>query len=186
MMRRDAQLPTGGNYCPCNPRESLLYQSARGHGDDLDVAGLSSEVECTPILKPEVGSVADPGISVNLNVPECNMLFPGMVGERKGVPELLQALAMPDFGCRSWHLTIAGNGDLEQYQALIEDAGLEKRIHLEGLVDKPRVREILLSSQIFVLPSRAEKQPLSVLEEMSCGLASFIFILRTAELAVAP
>jgi glycosyltransferase involved in cell wall biosynthesis len=116
-------------------------------------------------------SVADPGISANLNVPDCNMLFLGLVGERKGVPELLQALAMPDLRCRSWHLTIAGNGDLEKYQALIEDAALEQRIHLEGWVDKPRVRELLRSSQILVLPSRAENQPLSVLEGMSCGLA---------------
>ena len=116
-------------------------------------------------------AVADPGVSVNLSVPVCNILFLGAVGERKGVPELLNALAKPELKNRTWHLAIAGNGDLEKYREFVRNAGLEKHVHFEGWVDKPRVKELLLSSQILVLPSRAENQPLSVLEGMAHGLA---------------
>lgn len=116
-------------------------------------------------------AVADPGVSVNLRVPVCNMLFLGAVGERKGMPELLNALAMPDLKNRAWHLTVAGNGDLEEFKDFVRNAGLDTRVHFEGWVDAPRVRELLLGSQILVLPSRAENQPLSVLEGMAYGLA---------------
>lgn len=98
------------------------------------------------------------------------ILFLGRVGERKGVPELVEALgrlaANP-----GWRAVIAGDGDVAPMQEAARTAGVAERIQFTGWVGPDAVHDLLLSSDILVLPSHDENLPMSVIEGMGYGLA---------------
>lgn len=99
-----------------------------------------------------------------------NILFLGHVGPRKGVPELVRALAaLPR--TYPWRAVIAGNGAVEETRAEIERLGLSERVSLPGWVGPDKVRELLAASDIVVLPSYEENLPMSVIEGMAYGRA---------------
>lgn len=84
----------------------------------------------------------------------------------KQLTALVQAFAALD---ESWQLVIAGEGpERDAILAEAEKCGIEDRVHLPGLVDKPwRVVGLF---DIFALSSRSEQAPLSVVEAMAAGL----------------
>jgi glycosyltransferase involved in cell wall biosynthesis len=68
-------------------------------------------------------------------------------------------------------LHVAGRDtDDEQLQAMIENMSLGNRIFIHGELDKAGVRNLLYQCDAFVLASRSEVQPLSILEAMSTGM----------------
>lgn len=101
---------------------------------------------------------------------QVRILFLGRVGERKGVPELIEALgALPREG--GWRAIIAGDGDLDQSLARIADLGLQDKVTMPGWVGPEDVARLLAASDILVLPSYDENLPMSVIEAMANGLA---------------
>lgn len=99
------------------------------------------------------------------------MLFLGRVGHRKGIADLLEALAQPDSRALPWQLTVAGDGDVEEYERKARDLGLADRVRFTGWLGPDQVAAELNEADIFVLPSHAEGLPLAVLEAMAYGLA---------------
>ena len=68
-------------------------------------------------------------------------------------------------------LGIAGTGNEEEYlRNECETLGLEKHVTFYGWTDGKKKEELLLNSQLFVLPSYNEGLPIAVLESMSYGL----------------
>jgi glycosyltransferase involved in cell wall biosynthesis len=103
-----------------------------------------------------------------------HILFLGRLGARKGVPELLDALASPELKALSWTATIAGDGDVETYRTRGSELGLSERISFPGWVDSDQVTTLLEQANILVLPSHAENLPLSMLEGMAYGLCPIV------------
>ncbi len=101
----------------------------------------------------------------------CELLFLGRLSARKGVPELLQALASPSLKSRGWHATLAGDGPIDEFRQLAERFGISDRLHFPGWVDETEVRALCAKADILVLPSHAEGLAMAVLEAMSHGLA---------------
>jgi glycosyltransferase involved in cell wall biosynthesis len=67
------------------------------------------------------------------------------------------------------HLIMLGEGSLrEQLVAYIREHGLERRVHLLG--KRNEVPECLAASDVFVLSSNWEGNPLAVMEAMAAGL----------------
>ena len=99
-----------------------------------------------------------------------HLVFLGRLGPRKGVPELLDALADPRVRKREWRATLAGDGDVSHYRARAAELGLEGRITFPGWVDTAAVGELLADSHVLVLPSHAEGSPISVLEAFAAGI----------------
>ena len=98
------------------------------------------------------------------------ILFLGRVGPRKGVPQLVEALA----GIRdvpNWEAIIAGDGDVDQTQAEVTRLGLTDKVKLTGWVGPDEVARLLSTGDILVLPSFNENLPMSVIEGMAAGLA---------------
>lgn len=98
------------------------------------------------------------------------ILFLGEMGPRKGVPELIQALAMLPKG-DAWRATLAGNGAVKESAAEIARLGLDRNVTVRGWADPQEVDGLLRSADVLVLPSHHENLPMSVIEGMAYGLA---------------
>ncbi|HMR38822.1 MAG TPA: glycosyltransferase family 4 protein [Ignavibacteria bacterium] len=103
------------------------------------------------------------------------ILFVGGINERKGVHLLVDAFTR--IACSFPDLRLLIVGPTYKYdQNYVE--GLKEKVLKEDLKDKvifteksiSNVDEYMKSSDIFILPSRQEGFPISVIEAMSCGL----------------
>src|SRR5690606_25900584 len=90
------------------------------------------------------------------------ILFLGLVGHRKGVPELVSALGNEALRGLDWRAVIAGDGDIEPYLHAVDRHGLSGRVEFPGWVDSTQVEALLSQADILVLPSHAENLPLSM------------------------
>lgn len=99
-----------------------------------------------------------------------NVLFLGLVGERKGVFDLLPAFAAAVEPGLPLRLTLAGNGDVARAGEVVSALGLHGNVVLAGWVDGEQKRRLLESTDLYVLPSRSENLPMSVIEAMSYGV----------------
>jgi len=90
----------------------------------------------------------------------------GTVGERKNQRLIVDALATseaPDTFC-----VFVGDGETAGLAAAIRDAGLTEHCRIHGY--SAAARRIAAAADVFVLPSRNEGQPLSVLEAFADGV----------------
>ncbi len=101
----------------------------------------------------------------------CHLLFLGHLSARKGVPELLQALASPTMKHLRWRATLAGGGPIDEFRNLAEDLGIVERLSFPGWLDQVGVSALCADADVLVLPSHAEGLAMSVLEGLSHGLA---------------
>jgi len=101
----------------------------------------------------------------------CHLLFLGSLGARKGVPDLLRALASPTVKHLRWRATLAGDGPIDEFRNLAEDLGILERLRFPGWLDEAGVSELCGDADVLVLPSYAEGLAMSVLEGLSHGLA---------------
>ena len=94
-------------------------------------------------------------------------LFVGSGFERKGVPQLLSALA--SMRTQAAQLVVVGQDrQLASYQRQAEKLGLESRVHFVG--PQQDVRPYYGMADAFVLPTRYDPMPNAALEAMACGL----------------
>lgn len=96
------------------------------------------------------------------------VLFLGRLGERKGTPELLVALADP--GLRHVHTTLAGDGPVAEYRRRAAALGLADRTRFPGWVDVATAGDLLAHAAVLVLPSHAEGSPMAVIEAFAHGV----------------
>ena len=101
----------------------------------------------------------------------CHLLFLGHLSARKGVPDLLQALASPTVKHLRWRATLAGGGLIEEFRNLAKELGILERLCFPGWLDEAGVSELFADAVVLVLPSYAEGLAMSVLEGLSHGLA---------------
>lgn len=94
------------------------------------------------------------------------ILFLGGLSERKGVSDLLRALALLPPPA---HLVLCGGGDVGCYQALADELGVADRCTFMGLQPAQEVQNQLARAQMFTLPSFAEGLSIALLEAMAIG-----------------
>ncbi|QDA35806.1 glycosyltransferase family 4 protein (plasmid) [Paracoccus liaowanqingii] len=113
----------------------------------------------------------DPG-PAEAQVQVCpRIVFLGRLSERKGVPELLAALASPGMAVAPWKAVIAGDGDVARFRDLARSLGIGHRIEMPGWLDVDEAGAILNWADILVLPSHAEGMAMAVIEGLAHGLA---------------
>lgn len=120
-----------------------------------------------------INGVPAPAIPRRVRMPDSafRILFLGNLSERKGVSDLLKALAQPGFDRQRLMVSIAGGGDIEGYQKLANELGVNDFVRFEGWADQAKASELLAASDILVLPSYDEGLPLVILEALANGVA---------------
>ncbi|AVX19585.1 Glycosyltransferase involved in cell wall bisynthesis [Carboxydocella sporoproducens DSM 16521] len=100
----------------------------------------------------------------------------GRIEKEKGFDLLLKALAKikEKISDRNFELFVVGSGSMLPYlKQLTVQFGLVEKVNFIGW--RNDVFDLLLASDIFILPSRNEGMPLSLVEAMTAGLPSVCF-----------
>jgi len=99
------------------------------------------------------------------------ILFLGRINRIKGVDILIMAFTQIIEKLDDVKLTIVGpdDGNLSELQNLVKDLGVEKKVTFTGPLYGVKKLEAYVDADVFVLPSRYDTFPMSVLEAYSCG-----------------
>ena len=93
----------------------------------------------------------------------------GRFNPQKNFPWMIEALAPGSF---PWHLTLIGDGSQRaEIEAAVRKSNLQDRVTLTGWVPEPRMREVLASSDILLMPSTSEGNPVAAIEALKNGVA---------------
>ncbi len=99
-----------------------------------------------------------------------NLLYLGVIGQRKGIYDILKALKdnKERFEGKV-ALRIGGNQEEEKLLACINESGLQDMVKFEGFVSGEKKIECLNWADVYILPSFNEGLPIGILEAMSYG-----------------
>lgn len=100
-----------------------------------------------------------------------SFLMLGRLGERKGVYDLIEAMALAVKQDPELTLCLAGDGQVEEVRALVAQKGLENNIEVLGWIGGEEKLRRLAKATTVVLPSYYEGLPLFILEGMAAGKA---------------
>ena len=122
-----------------------------------------ARVTCVPNAVPAVRAEATRSFE--------RIAFVGRLTRDKGVFDLLEAVAL----LREWRpavrVELAGDGDADEVARHAHALGIGDRVLIRGWCDPAERGQLLARSGLFVLPSRAEGVPMSLLEAMAAGCA---------------
>ena len=100
------------------------------------------------------------------------LLFLGYIGQRKGIYDLVDAVALlKDRGVKGFRITVGGNGEVDNLRTLIANKNLDEYFKVIGWVSGEQKYELLKKSDLLLLPSHNEGLPIAILEALSSGLA---------------
>jgi len=119
-------------------------------------------VIANPILIPE--------LATNTVRSSRTLLFLGRLGERKGVYDLLSAVAALAPAYPDLRVLLGGDGELDAVRAQADALGIGDHVELLGWVKGADKARLLNEASVYVLPSYNEGLPMSVLEAMAHGL----------------
>lgn len=104
--------------------------------------------------------------------PRRRLVFLGNLSERKGVSDLLRALAQSQ-QAQQGHVeaVLVGGGDIAHYQTLAHSLGLQAQVQLVGWADQAQAAQHLAQADALALPSYDEGLPLVILEALGQGVA---------------
>lgn len=114
-----------------------------------------------------------PGDKVSWNQDRIQILFLGVLIERKGVSDLLKAIDIikKQGKIGNLHFVIAGSGECEQkLKKQCAALYLDSCVEFAGWTAGEKKEKMLRESQILVLPSYNEGLPVAILEAISYGL----------------
>ena len=113
--------------------------------------------------------VAVPAAAAGVERSKALVAFVGRCTESKGVFDLVAAAGELRRDFPSIRVECAGDGDLARLRDFAAKAGMRTHLLLPGWIGGRQRAELLARCSVFVLPSRAEGQPMSLLEAMAAG-----------------
>jgi glycosyltransferase involved in cell wall biosynthesis len=94
----------------------------------------------------------------------------GYLGYQKGTFDIIDAAERLKDKWLNLEFTLIGGGEVEKFRRLVKAKSLSDRITFTGKIDDELCIGALQTSDIFLLPSYAEGQPIALLEAMAAGL----------------
>lgn len=165
-------------YRQCGSIGRSLVKSVLDHAGQLIVlsehwkariAEITTNTAVTVIANP-ISDLRLLALPVERTCGVLNLLFLGAVLPRKGVFDLIKALAVVKEEFPQVTLTIAGEGEIEQVLKLAGDLGVRNLVKCHGWVDGQRKQDTFANAAVFVLPSYVENLPVAILEAMAAAL----------------
>lgn len=99
------------------------------------------------------------------------LVFWGRMEDEKGIPELLDALAIVVKKHSDIKLTLVGEGHrLEEYKQRVRKLGLIPKVVVPGWRSMNEIQTLVKKAHVAVLPSRIESFGLSVAEALGAGV----------------
>lgn len=89
---------------------------------------------------------------------------------RKGIGELLEAIALLNQRGLPAKLTLAGGGEVERYRRQAEALQIGQRCTFTGWIQGDAVTDLLFDRSVLVLPSHHEGLPMTIIEALSARL----------------
>jgi polysaccharide biosynthesis protein VpsI len=109
-----------------------------------------------------------PELCVKQNLDDLvHLTFLGLIGERKGLFDLLRVVRRLIDNDLKIKLSIGGNGENDRLQATIKSLKLNDSVNFLGWISEKQRDKLLRETDVFVLPSYGEGMPMSILEAMS-------------------
>ena len=100
-----------------------------------------------------------------------NILFLGVICERKGIYDLLQAIKLLDSQIdKNIKLYLCGDGEIDKVQQMINELGISYRIAHIGWIVGEQKKTIMEHAMVNILPSYNEGLPMTILETMAYGI----------------
>jgi glycosyltransferase involved in cell wall biosynthesis len=115
-------------------------------------------------VPPEPSSMAEP----------TTVVFLGRLCLRKGIDLIERAVCRTQESGLDAVWVLAGDGNRERVLEELSSLPHPERVLVPGWMDQEAREELLSRASVFVLPSRDEGLPLSMLEAMSYGLACVV------------
>lgn len=160
------------------PRQQVLVRRMFQRADGVVALGRRDRDTLAILLSVDVGRIAvlrncvpDPGPHLPASGETPTIVFLGRLSERKGVPELIEALGHPAMAALRWRAVLAGDGPVEDYRRQAAALGLSDRVEMTGWLDQAETRALCRQADILALPSHAEGMAMAVVEGLAHGLA---------------
>ncbi len=137
------------------------------HFADKNVVLLPNGIDCEPYLRFN-RPPADPAAPLRL-------IYVGRLAPRKGLDEILDALAgLEGRGCAA-QLVIAGSGpDERRLRRRARELGLSARVGFAGPAYGEHKARLLSQADVLLLPSYSEGLPYALLEAMAAGVVPVV------------
>jgi glycosyltransferase involved in cell wall biosynthesis len=140
-----------------------LSERARRSFDEWTDGRARTDVLYNPVVLDGVGTgtpLAEPPV----------VLFMGLIGDRKGVFDLVAVIPEILAAAPGTRFLFGGNGEVDRLRAAIAAAGVEESCEVLGWVAGTAKVRAFERASIYCLPSYNEGLPVSVLEAMAAGL----------------
>ncbi len=151
----------------------LIGAQGRSWSDFYSSLGVSREriVLVRNWLPPDIDYTAR-SVPLRPSIPK--FIYVGWLVEKKGIRELMDAV-LSLAASHNFELTLVGGGDLEAWvRDFTSRNALADKVKVLGWLPRGDVFEHLKSSDVFVLPSKAEGFPNAMLEAMAMGLPAIV------------
>ncbi|MGC3978515.1 MAG: glycosyltransferase family 4 protein [Paludibacteraceae bacterium] len=99
-----------------------------------------------------------------------NILFAGVLIDKKGYEVLIRAFARIHPSHPHWRLVFAGSGEIQKAQNLIAELGIDQNVDFLGWVQATEKENAFHNASIFCLPSDGEGFPMAVLDAWAYGI----------------
>ena len=96
-------------------------------------------------------------------------LFLGLIGENKGVYDLINAIELIKNDSAKIKCYISGPGEIEKVKEIVSKKGLNDIIEVLGYVNQQEKQKLFSNVATLVLPSYSEGLPMVILEAMAAG-----------------
>ncbi|KGR36768.1 putative polysaccharide biosynthesis protein [Vibrio campbellii] len=98
-----------------------------------------------------------------------NILFMGVLGQRKGIYDLLNVVARLKSSGYRLKLVVGGNGETGKVKSVVKKLAIEDVVSVVGWIAGKEKNLEFSKCDVYVLPSYNEGLPMAILEAMSIG-----------------